>query len=120
MFQDKFYQIFTDFLGKNKISQCTKGQNIKNQWIPFLNINETKLQHCICGHKVKNTTYLFNYVNKTIIFIGTSCCKKYGLLEKHMENDILINILRRQISQFSYNKNENIIFLTKDFWTTFL
>jgi len=113
MNENKFYEILRDFLQKNKISLPSNIESIKKEWIPFLNITEISPQHCICGHKVKHITYLFNIVNKTIIFIGTSCCKKYGLLETHMKNDILVNVLKNEILHSSFTKDENIVYFTK-------
>ena len=112
MLENEFYQIFNDFLQKHKISPSSNIETIKNEWIPFLNITELHLESCICGHKIKHITYLFNIHNKHIVFMGSSCCKKYGLLEKHLENDLLSHILKTQISQHSFEKNENIILLT--------
>ena len=112
MLENEFYQIFNEFLQKHKISPSSNIETIKNEWIPFLNITELHLESCICGHKVKHITYLFNIHNKNILFMGSSCCKKYGLLEKHLENDLLSHILKTQISQHSFEKNENIILLT--------
>ena len=114
MFQTKFYQNFTDFFQRGQISQSTDFEKVKKEWIPFLNITESIIQPCICGHNVKHLTYLLNVINKTVILIGTSCCKKYGFLEKHMENEILIHILREQISRLSYKNLGNIITFTKD------
>jgi hypothetical protein len=112
MLENEFYQIFNDFLQKHKISPSSNIETIKNEWIPFLNITELHLESCICGHKIKHITYLFNIHNKNIVFMGSSCCKKYGLLEKHLENDLLSHILKTQISQHSFEKNENIVLLT--------
>ena len=112
MLENEFYQIFNEFLQKHKISPSSNIETIKNEWIPFLNITELHLESCICGHKIKHITYLFNIHNKHIVFMGSSCCKKYGLLEKHLENDLLSHILKTQISQHSFEKNENIVLLT--------
>lgn len=114
MYHNKFYKNFIDFFQNNKISQSTDFEKVKKEWIPFLNINDQVIQPCICGHNVKHLTYLLNVINKTVILIGTSCCKKYGFLEKHMENEILIHILREQISRLSYKNLGNIITFTKD------
>jgi hypothetical protein len=111
MLENEFYQIFNDFLKKHKISPLSNIESIKNEWIPFLNITELHPESCICGHKIKHITYLFNIHNKHILFIGSSCCKKYGLLEKHLENDLLSHILKTQISRHSFEKNENIVLL---------
>ena len=114
MNENKFYEILRDFLQKNKISLPSNFESIKKEWIPFFHTHSSTLHHCICSHKVKNITYLFNISSKTILFIGTSCCKKYGLLEKHMENDILIHILKTQIVECCYEMDENRIVLKND------
>ena len=114
MNQNKFYQIFNDFLIKNEISPSSNFESLKKDWIPFLHTNEKQLQECICGHKVKHFTYYFNVIHKTIISIGTSCCKKYGFSQKTMGNDIFIHILRDQIIQSFYEKRGNLVILTNN------
>jgi hypothetical protein len=102
------------FFQKNEISQIDHLENSKNEWIPFFNTLEPNLETCICGHKVKHITYLFNKITRKIIFIGTSCSKKYVFFEKNMKNDFLLYILREQISHSFFEKKGNTIFLEKD------
>lgn len=109
-----FYQIFNDFLIKNEISPSSNFESVKKEWIPFLHTNDNDIQECICGHKVKHINYYFNLIHKTVMFIGTSCCKKYGFSQKTMENDIFIHVLREQINQSFYEKKGNLLVLTKN------
>ena len=104
--------IFLDFF--RKISQFPDFETSKQEWIPFLHDTKSTMQPCICGHKVKHFTYLLNRLNKTVVSIGTSCCKKYGLSEKHLENELFIHILREQISRLSYKNVGNVIIFTKE------
>ena len=114
MIQSIFYKIFNDFLIKNEISPSSNFESVKKEWIPFFHTHEKQLQECICGHKVKHITYYFNNIHKTVIFIGTSCCKKYGFSQKTMENNIFIHVLREQIIQSLYEKKGNLLILTKN------
>jgi len=114
MIQSIFYKIFNDFLIKNEISPSSNFESVKKEWIPFFHTHEKQIQECICGHKVKYITYYFNIIHKTVIFIGTSCCKKYGFSQKTMENDIFIHVLRTQIIQSFYEKKGNLLVLTKN------
>lgn len=69
----------------------------------FHHIIEDKPLNCISGHKVKHFTYLFDTVERKIVKIGTSYCKKHGLLKQAIKNEILITGLRELIG-FEQNK----------------
>jgi len=69
----------------------------------FHHIIDEKPSLCISGHKVKHFTYLFDTVEYTILKIGTSYCKKHGLLKQGIKNEILITVLREFI-EFEQNK----------------
>jgi hypothetical protein len=102
--------IFIDFFLKNGVSQTFE----KNEWISIYNTVEQNMHPCVCGHNVKHITYLFNEKNRNIVSVGTTCCKKYGLLGKHMKNEILIHVLREEISQHCFKNSGNLLTLEKD------
>jgi hypothetical protein len=69
-----------------------------DQWKIF---HSDKLDHyieCICGHHVKRVTYLYNIDTKEILFIGTTCAKKYGIT-RHIKNRILIQVLKEDVQK---------------------
>lgn len=109
-----FHENFMNFFQKPNISQNTDFEKGKHEWISICNTTEPTMYSCVCGHKVKNITYLFNEKNQNIVSVGTTCCKKYGLLEKHMKNELLIHILREQISQHCFKHSGKILSLEKD------
>jgi hypothetical protein len=109
-----FHENFINFFQKPNISQNTDFEKGKHEWISICNTTESTMHPCVCGHNVKNSTYLFNEKNQNIISVGTTCCKKYGLLEKHMKNELLIHVLREQISQHFFKNSGNFLSLEKD------
>lgn len=109
-----FHKNFMDFFQNPKISQNTDFEKGKHEWITILNTTESTISPCICGHNVKHMTYLFNEYNQNIVSVGTTCCKKYGLLEKHMKNELLIHVLITQISQGLYKNSGNLLSLEKN------
>ena len=109
-----FHKNFMDFFQNPKISQNTDFEKGKYEWITILNTTESTISPCICGHNVKHMTYLFNEYNQNIVSVGTTCCKKYGLLEKHMKNELLIHVLITQISQGLYKNSGNLLSLEKN------
>ena len=109
-----FHENFMNFFQKPNISQNIDFEKGKHEWISICNTTEPTMYSCVCGHKVKNITYLFNEKNQNIVSVGTTCCKKYGLLEKHMKNELLIHILREQISQHCFKHSGKILSLEKD------
>lgn len=109
-----FHKNFMDFFQNPKISQTTDFEKGKHEWITILNTTESTISPCICGHNVKHMTYLFNEYNQNIVSVGTTCCKKYGLLEKHMKNELLIHVLITQISQGLYKNSGNLLSLEKN------
>ena len=109
-----FNDNFMNFFQNSKISQNVNFEEGKHEWISICNITETTMHPCVCGHNVKHITYLFNEKNKHIVSVGTTCCKKYGLLEKHMKNELLIHVLREQISQHCFKNSGNLLSLEKD------
>lgn len=109
-----FYENFMKFFQKQNISQNIDFEKGKHEWIPFCNTTESTMHPCVCGHNVKHITYLFNEKNENIVSVGTTCCKKYGLLEKHMKNELLIHVLREQISQHCFKSSGNLLSLEND------
>jgi len=68
----------------------------------FHHIIEESPQLCISGHKVRHFTFLFDILTHTILKLGTSYCKKHGLLKNHMKNDLLITVLRESVKSGSF------------------
>lgn len=109
-----FRENFMKFFQNNTISQNTDFEKGKHEWITIYNITEPTMHPCVCGHNVKHITYLFNEKNQNIVSVGTTCCKKYDLLGKHMKNELLIHILREEISEHCFKNSENLLTLEKD------
>ena len=83
-----------------------------------LNISEYRVFHhiteknpvlCISGHKAKLFSCLFNIRTHEILKLGTSYCKKHGLLKEHLKNDFLITILREIVESGKTNDSGNWI-----------
>jgi hypothetical protein len=71
----------------------------EGQWEIFHNDHSNFYKPCICGHRVKRITYLYDNLHRKIIFIGTTCVKKYGIT-RHLNNRILIQVLKESLVSF--------------------
>ena len=71
----------------------------EGQWEIFHHDNSNFYKECICGHRVKRITYLYDRLKRKIIFIGTTCIKKYGI-KRHVNNGILIQVLKENLVSF--------------------
>jgi hypothetical protein len=80
----------------------------------FHHVIEESPQLCISGHKVRHFTYLFDILKHTILKLGTSYCKKHGLLKVHIKNDLLITVLRELVDSGSFLEESKSINLSKN------
>lgn len=71
----------------------------EGHWEIFHHDHSNFYKQCICGHRVKRITYLYDRLKRKIIFIGTTCIKKYGIT-RHVKNRILIQVLKENLIPF--------------------
>jgi hypothetical protein len=65
----------------------------EGHWEIFHHDNSNFYKPCICGHRIKRISYLYDSMSKKIMYIGTTCLKKYGIT-RHLNNRILIQVLK--------------------------
>jgi hypothetical protein len=98
-----------------KLSNSNELEIAKTEWFEVL--KETREESsglCICQHKIKHIIYMYNKFTKYTISVGTSCCKKFKLQINKLNNQILKNIIRKNITKGEYKIIDNILEYTNN------
>ena len=78
---------------REKIAEYSEDKSYEKEWYIFHSESHVHQKKCICGHFVKRVTYIYNKETQCIMYIGTTCAKKYGITQ-HLNNSILISVLK--------------------------
>jgi hypothetical protein len=81
---------------ETEILKKSKTTDYKNEWFIFHKESSKTHKSCICGHHVKRITYIYNKETKQVMYVGTTCAKKYGI-RQHIKNSVLLAALLESI-----------------------
>ena len=101
------YKFNTNLL-KASSSQILK--DAKKEWRVIYEEERDKQDGlCICQRNVKYVTYMYNVITQYTIIVGTKCSTKFNMNKTKLANNILNNILKRNLTKGEYTNIDNII-----------
>ena len=101
------YKFNTNLL-KASSSQILK--DAKKEWRVIYEEERDKQDGlCICQRNVKYVTYMYNVITQYTIIVGTKCSTKFNMNKTKLANNILNNILKRNLTKGEYTNIDNIV-----------